>query len=134
VGEDARAAYDGMAALETASVYRPHVLLLDLAMPKLDGCQVARQLRQQAAFADTLLIAITGWTDQRGRLLCDKAGFEHYLTKPIDLSTLKILLRHERDRLAGSAEEREKTNETAGTVLTAAKKAASSRPGSVVYS
>jgi CheY-like chemotaxis protein len=99
-GDTTQVAYDGAAALEMTSVYQPHVLLLDLTMPKMDGCELARQLRQQTAFADTLLIAITGWTDLSHRLLCDKAGFDHYLLKPIDLSRLEMLLRQERVRLA----------------------------------
>ncbi|HEY7157217.1 MAG TPA: response regulator [Gemmataceae bacterium] len=110
-GNDARTAYDGAAALEMAVALNPHVVLLDLSMPKMDGCQVARQLRQQTAFADTLLIATTGWTDQAHRLLCDEVDFDHYLIKPIDLDRLKILLR-ERRRLTQSAEDVEKANET----------------------
>ena len=66
-GNDARAAYEGVAALEMMLVQQPDVVLLDLSMPKMDGCQVARRLRQQTAFADTLLIAVTGWTDQAHR-------------------------------------------------------------------
>ncbi len=95
-GHEARTAYDGAAALDMTVVRKPHVVLLDLTMPKRDGCQVARQLRQQATFADTLLIAITGWTDQVHRRLCDEAGFDHYLIKPIDLARLEILLLRER--------------------------------------
>jgi CheY-like chemotaxis protein len=103
-GNDARTAYDGAAALEMMAALQPHIVLLDLSMPKMDGYEVARQLRQQTAFADTLLIAITGWTDQAHRLLCDEAGFDHYLIKPIDFGRLEILLR-ERRHLAQSVED-----------------------------
>jgi DNA-binding response OmpR family regulator len=109
-GHDARAAYDGAAVLPMASAYQPDVVLLDLAMPKVDGCQVARRLRRQTRFKDSLLIVITGHADQANRLLCGEAGFDHYLTKPIDLSSLEILLRRERVRLARSAEEAEWAN------------------------
>jgi CheY-like chemotaxis protein len=91
-GNDARTAYGGAAALEMTMALKPQVVLLDLSMPRIDGCQVARQLRQQTAFADTLLIAITGWMDQAHRLLCDEVGFDQYLIKPIDLARLKNLL------------------------------------------
>ncbi len=111
---DGRAAYDGATALEMASVRQPDVVLLDLSMPKMDGCQMARRLRRQAAFADTLLIAVTGWTDQAHRLLCDNAGFDHYLLKPIDLARLENLLLRERRRLARSAGEVEKANGIGG--------------------
>jgi CheY-like chemotaxis protein len=113
-GDDARAAYDGAEALEMTLVQKPDVVLLDLSMPKMDGCQVARRLRLQTAFADTLLIAVTGWTDQAHQLLCDEAGFDYYLIKPIDLARLEVLLLRERRRLAQSAEEVGKANGTGG--------------------
>jgi CheY-like chemotaxis protein len=92
-GNDVQTAYDGAAALALTVDRQPDVVLLDLSMPKMDGCQLARQLRQQRAFADMLLIAVTGFTDQANQLLCVKAGFDNYLVKPIDLARLKILLR-----------------------------------------
>lgn len=119
-GADVQVAYDGEEALEMAFVQRPDVVLLDLSIPKMDGCKVARQLRQQAEFATTLLIAFTGWTDQAHRRLCDEAGFGHYLIKPINLNYLKNLLLSERRRLGRSAEEVEKTNGTGGVLVAAA--------------
>jgi CheY-like chemotaxis protein len=110
---ESQAVYDGAAALEMASVCQPDVLLLDLAMPKMDGCQVAWQLRRQSRFKDTLVIAITGYADNAHRRLCDEAGFDHYLIKPIDLSSLETLLLRERDRR--SAEEAEESEMTIGT-------------------
>jgi CheY-like chemotaxis protein len=109
---DGRVAYNGTTALEMASVCQPDVLLLDLAMPKMDGCRVARQLRRQARFRDTLLIVITGYADHAHRRLCDEAGVDHYLIKPIDLSSLKTLLLRERDRRSRSTEEIEMTTGT----------------------
>lgn len=98
-GNDVQTAYDGSAALALTVDRQPEVALLDLSMPKMDGCQLARQLRQQRDFADMLLIAVTGWTDQANQLLCVEAGFDNYLVKPIDLARLKILLLRERRRL-----------------------------------
>ena len=109
---DGQAVYDGAAALEMASVCQPDVLLLNLTMPKVNGCEVARQLRRQERFKNTLLIAITGYADDAHRRFCDGAGFDHYLIKPIDLSDLETLLLRERDRRARSAEETEMTTET----------------------
>jgi DNA-binding response OmpR family regulator len=133
-GNDVQTACDGAAALALTVDRQPDVVLLDLSMPKMDGCQLARQLRQQRAFADMLLIAVTGWTDQAHQLLCVEAGFDNYLVKPIDLARLKILLLRERHRLAWSTEEVEKSNGTGGAVITAAKKAAFSRADSAVDS
>jgi CheY-like chemotaxis protein len=111
-GGDARAAYDGVEALEMALVQQPDVVLLDLAMPKMDGWQVARRLRQQTAFGDTLLIAVTGWADHAHQLLCNEACFDYCLIKPIDLDRLRLLLQRERRWLAWSVEESEQTKAT----------------------
>jgi DNA-binding response OmpR family regulator len=129
---EVQTAYDGAAALALTVDRQPDVVLLDLSMPQMDGCQMARRLRRQAAFADTLLIALTGWTDQPHRLLCAEAGFDHFLIKPIDLDNLKNSLLRERRRLARSAEEAERANGAGAAVITAAKKAAFSRADSVV--
>ncbi len=134
-GNEVQTAYDGAAALKMAVVRQPDVVLLDLTMPEMDGYEVVRQLRQQTAFADTLLIAVTGWTDEVHLQRCGEAGFDRYLIKPIDLAPLEILLFRERRRLADrSAEEVETTKETGGAVMRAVKKAVFRRVGSVVYS
>jgi CheY-like chemotaxis protein len=99
-GHDVQTAYNGAAALGMMGSRQPDVALVDLAMPNMDGLQVARRLRQQMRFNHTLLIAITGWADQDHRLLCDEAGFDHYLVKPIEPTDLEILLLDERNLLA----------------------------------
>jgi CheY-like chemotaxis protein len=99
-GNDVQTAYSSAAALEMMEVRQPDVILLDLAMPIMDGCRMARRLRQQTRFNHTLLIAVTGYTDHATRLLCDEAGFDHYLIKPIELADLQNLLLGERNRLS----------------------------------
>jgi CheY-like chemotaxis protein len=99
-GHEVRLAYDGAAALDLAAAYEPDVLLLDIAMPKMDGCRLAQQLRRQSRFRDTLLIAMTGYADKAHRLLCEEAGFDFCLIKPVDPSTVERLLQREHDRLA----------------------------------
>jgi CheY-like chemotaxis protein len=100
-GHDVRLAYDGAAALEMASAFRPDVLLLDIAMPKMNGVCTAQQLRRQARFQDTRLIAITGYGDSAHRLLWEKV-FDIYLVKPVECTTLEVLLMLEQGRLARS--------------------------------
>jgi len=99
---DSRVAYSGEAALQLAAAYQPDVMLLDLAMPKMDGCRLARQLRQQERFKDTLLVAMTGYGDEAYRLLSAEAGFGQYLVKPTEPATIEALLLREQQRLAGS--------------------------------
>jgi CheY-like chemotaxis protein len=69
-------------------------------MPTMDGCRLARLLRRQTHFKDTLLIAITGYSDRGHRVICEEAGFDLCLIKPIEPLTLETLLLLEQDRLA----------------------------------
>lgn len=96
-GHGASVAYDGTAALAMASDELPDVLFIDIAMPKMDGFQLAQHFRRQSRFAHTLLVAITGWADDAHRRLWADA-FDYYLIKPVDPSALEQLLR-ERSRL-----------------------------------
>lgn len=105
-GHEVRQTYDGAAALEMAAAYRPDVLLLDISMPKMDGYQLAQQLRRQTRFTETLLVAITGWADKAHRLLGKEAGFDHFLPKPVEPSILEELLLLQQGRLAESPEVR----------------------------
>ena len=72
--------------------FRPHIALLDIGMPKLNGYEVARQLRQQPWGRDLLLIAVTGWGGADHRQQTAQAGFDHHLTKPVDPAALTRLL------------------------------------------
>ena len=91
-GHDPGVAYDGAAGLATAAEDLPDVVLVDIGMPKLNGFQLAQQLRRQVRFADTLLVAITGWADQAHRWLWE-AAFDQYLIKPVAPLALEKLLR-----------------------------------------
>jgi len=102
-GHDVRVAYGGAAALAMAAAERPDVLLLDVAMPAMDGRHLAQHLRRQPFFEDTLLVAVTGYADEANRRLCEGA-FDHYLIKPVEPSALEKLLL-DRDRLVRSRAE-----------------------------
>jgi CheY-like chemotaxis protein len=99
-GHEARVAYDAEAALRLAAAYQPDVLLVDLAMPKTDGCQLARQLRREDRFKGTLLVATTGYADDAHRLLAAAADFDLYLIKPFEPARVEGLLLREQCRLA----------------------------------
>ena len=99
-GHQVLVARDGAAAVEMAPAYQADVVLLDIVMPKLDGCQTARRLRRQARFEDTLLIGLMGKADREHRPRAEKAGFDLCLVKPVEPSTLEVLLFLEQDRLA----------------------------------
>jgi CheY-like chemotaxis protein len=99
-GHKACVAGNGAAALEMASAFQTDVVLLDIVMPKMDGCQVARRLRRQARFENTLLIALLGWADREQRPRAEEAGVDLCLIKPVEPSTLEVLLVLEQDWLA----------------------------------
>jgi signal transduction histidine kinase/CheY-like chemotaxis protein len=92
MGNEVRTAHDGLEAVETASEFYPDVILLDIGLPKLDGYEVARRVRQNPAAGKTVLIALTGWGQEEDRRRSREAGFDHHLTKPIDFDTLQELL------------------------------------------
>ncbi|QEL19882.1 response regulator [Limnoglobus roseus] len=97
-GHDARVAFSGKVALEAATGFPPHVFLLDIAMPRMSGYELARHCR--ARFRASLLVAITGYADAVHRALGEQAGFDRYLAKPVDLAALEALLLFELDRVS----------------------------------
>jgi signal transduction histidine kinase/ActR/RegA family two-component response regulator len=85
-GHDVRVAYDGGIALETATSFRPQVVLLDIGLPGMDGYEVARRLRRDPTVAAdiALLVAVTGYAEDEARRASTEAGFDHHLVKPVD--------------------------------------------------
>lgn len=101
-GHDAVTAYAGAAALEIAAIYRPDVLLLDIAMARMDGYQLLSHLRRQDLCRNTLVIAITGYGDAAHLQRYAEAGFDRCLVKPVEPATLEDLLRRKQDFIDGS--------------------------------
>jgi CheY-like chemotaxis protein len=91
LGHQILAASSGEMALAQAPAWKPDVMLIDLAMPSLDGCELARQLRSQAAFGETPLIAVSGYVDSKHRQQASEAGFDDFLGKPYSLGDLQSL-------------------------------------------
>ncbi|MBS0209381.1 MAG: response regulator [Planctomycetes bacterium] len=91
-GFDVATAYDGGHAIEQAVTFEPDIFLLELAMPVLDGYQVASHLKGMPKFADKVFIALTAYADQRHMDLASQADFQDYLVKPIELSMLMSIL------------------------------------------
>jgi PAS domain S-box-containing protein len=102
-GNEVQVAQDGLEAVETAAQFLPDVAVLDLAMPKLDGYDAARMIREQPWGKRMLLIALSGWGHQLDRQRTKEAGFDAHLTKPAKYETLMELLDHlpEDGQLAG---------------------------------
>lgn len=91
-GHRVEVTYDGAAALELAESFRPDVALLDVGMPRVGGHDVARAIRARSWGRDVLLVAVTGWGQERDVLAAREAGFDHHLTKPVALDLLAAVL------------------------------------------
>ncbi len=85
-------AHSARQAIEAVSAADPAVVLLDIGLPDLNGYELARRLRRQPGGSGRILIATTGWGQQKDRERALEAGFDHHLTKPIDLALLMPLL------------------------------------------
>lgn len=91
-GAEVQVAHDGPTALAEFERSEPHVVLLDIGMPGMDGCEVARRLREISRPDRVVLVALTGWGQDEDRRRVREAGFDHHLVKPVDLASLQSLL------------------------------------------
>ncbi|HJQ98310.1 MAG TPA: ATP-binding protein, partial [Candidatus Polarisedimenticolaceae bacterium] len=91
-GHETCTARDGEEALAAAERFHPDVVLLDLGMPKLNGFDAARRLREQPWGKDMLLIALTGWGQEEHRKRTKEAGFDGHMVKPVDFDALMSML------------------------------------------
>jgi CheY-like chemotaxis protein len=91
-GCDVKTAYDGAGAVEATATTRPHVIFLDLGMPDMDGLEAARRIRALPGHDRTLLVAVTGWGQERDREQTSEAGFDAHLVKPADPLVLRSLI------------------------------------------
>ena len=91
-GHETQTAFDGLEAMEAAATFKPDVILLDIGLPKLNGYEVARKIREQPWGQTMVLVALTGWGQEEDRRRSREAGFNHHLTKPVDPLDLTRLL------------------------------------------
>jgi len=92
MGHETRTAYDGLEAVQAAAAFQPEVVLLDIGLPKLNGYEAAREIRQKTWGKHVLLIALTGWGQEEDKRRAFEAGFDHHLTKPVDPASLEKIL------------------------------------------
>lgn len=85
-------AHDGEGALRIARQAMPDAVILDIGMPGLTGDQVARAVRGEPWGRRVLLVAVTGWGEPEDKERAGAAGFDHHLTKPVDVDELEKLL------------------------------------------
>jgi PAS domain S-box-containing protein len=91
-GHDVQVAYDGEQALQAAASMRPDLVLMDIGLPRLNGYDVARRLREQPWGSGIVLVALTGWGQEEDRRRSREAGFSLHLVKPLDPEALNDVL------------------------------------------
>lgn len=96
-GAQTRVALDGYQAISEAEAYRPNIVLMDVTMPGLNGYEAAKRIREQDWGRAMLLIAITGWGQDRDVQEAYAAGFDGHLLKPVEPDALFGLIRRLRE-------------------------------------
>jgi len=92
MGHEYHLVHDGRQALQAAREFEPDAILLDIGLPVMDGYAVCRAFRRDDQFKDALIIAQTGWGQERDKTLAGEAGFDHHLVKPVAYEDLERLL------------------------------------------
>lgn len=92
LGHQTHVVYDGVSAYQAAQYFHPHVAFLDIGMPGMNGNEVAAAIKNSPDISRTLLVALTGWGTTLDRAESKIAGFDHHLTKPMDIEVVKKLL------------------------------------------
>jgi CheY-like chemotaxis protein len=91
-GHEVELAYDGLQAIAAAEQLRPDVVLLDIGMPRLNGYEACRRIRERPWGKEVALIAVTCWGQDEERRRSEEAGFDDHLVKPVDPAALVKLL------------------------------------------
>jgi PAS domain S-box-containing protein len=98
MGNDVQIAHDGAEAVDVAAQFRPEVIFLDLGMPRMDGLEACRRIRQEPWGEDAVIAALTGWGHEDDKRRTHEAGFDRHLVKPVGRAAIEELLaaRHAR--------------------------------------
>jgi CheY-like chemotaxis protein/anti-sigma regulatory factor (Ser/Thr protein kinase) len=91
-GNEVRTAHDGVEAVEVAEAFRPQAILMDVGMPRLNGYEATRRIREQSWGRSVFIIALTGWGQEGDKLQSKEAGCNGHLVKPVSLADLERLL------------------------------------------
>ena len=92
MGHEVETASDGASGLEKAAAFKPDVAILDIGLPKVNGYELARQIREQQWSKNVTLVALTGWGQEQHRRRSEESGFNHHLTKPVEFDVLQEIL------------------------------------------
>lgn len=99
-GHEARVAYDGPSPAEMAHEQPPDVMFIDIKMPGMDGCKLARIIKADSVCCHARLFAITGLSSHDLQRNAAEIGFEDYLLKPVDPNVLRSIVENANERSA----------------------------------
>ena len=91
-GHDVETATSGAEAIRLAEQANPEIILMDLGMPIMNGYEAAQRILERPGRAQIMLIALTGWGQEADRHRTQAAGFQHHLTKPVNVEQLQKLI------------------------------------------
>ena len=91
-GHETHLAHDGLEALEAAERLRPDVIVLDIGLPKVNGLEACRRIRERPWGKNVVMIALTGWGQDVDRRRSHESGFDHHMVKPVEHGALVKLL------------------------------------------
>ena len=94
MGNQVRVAHDGVEALKVAESFRPQVILMDVGMPRLNGYEATRRIREQPWGRSVTIVALTGWGQEGDLERSREAGCDGHLVKPVSPPDLEQLLTH----------------------------------------
>ncbi|WP_256077523.1 ATP-binding protein [Massilia sp. YIM B04103] len=100
MGHTVHISHDGVQALAAAEAFAPDIAFLDIGLPQLNGYDLARALRRLPALRKALLVAVTGWGQQKDRQQAFDAGFDLHVVKPISFERIQAILAGERQEQA----------------------------------
>lgn len=89
-GMETAVAFDGVEAVATVETFQPHLICMDLTMPRMDGFEAARRIREKSH--DVIIVALCGWADEETRRKTADAGFDHHLAKPVTPAALRGMI------------------------------------------
>ena len=92
-GHETRVATDGAQAISVADEFKPNCVLLDLGLPRMDGYEVARRLRDRPYGSNVVLVALTGWAGRDIRSRAAEAGFDYHIVKPVNWAEVEKIVR-----------------------------------------
>lgn len=90
-GHETQTARDGVEAIEVAEQFRPEIILMDIGMPRMNGYEAARAIREKPWGTEPILVALSGWGQDSDRQKAFDAGFNHHLVKPAEPSKIRAL-------------------------------------------